>query len=64
MRKGRLNGPAYWDWEIGPALNHPDFFDDSTGSYEKSPAQSLTGAGFESILAANDPRIIELAPQR
>lgn len=47
--------------EFFNAFNHTNFSTDNTGSRSKSPIQTVTGAGFGNILAANDPRIIQLA---
>jgi hypothetical protein len=47
--------------EIFNTFNHTNLSTDSTGSRSKSPIQTVTGAGFGNILAANDPRIIQLA---
>jgi hypothetical protein len=47
--------------ELFNTFNHTNFMNDSTGSRAKSPVQSVTGAGFGTILGASDPRIIQLA---
>jgi hypothetical protein len=52
---------AQFRGELFDAFNHTNFMNDNTGAYFKSPVQTYTGAGFGNILAANDPRIIQLA---
>jgi hypothetical protein len=47
--------------ELFNAFNHPNFATDNTNSAAKSPVQTVSSAGFGNILAANDPRIIQLA---
>jgi len=47
--------------EFFNTFNHANFSTDNTGSRAKSPIQSVSGAGFGNILAANDPRIIQMA---
>lgn len=47
--------------EFFNTFNHTNFSVDNTGSRAKSPIQTTTGAGFGTIQAANDPRIIQLA---
>jgi hypothetical protein len=47
--------------ELFNSLNHTNFSTDNTGSRAKSPVQTVTSGGFGNILAANDPRIIQLA---
>lgn len=47
--------------ELFNTFNHPNFATDSTNSAAKSPVQTVSSAGFGNILAANDPRIIQLA---
>ena len=47
--------------ELFNAFNHTNFMNDDAGSYSKSPVQTYTGAGFDNILAVNDPCIVQLA---
>ena len=47
--------------EFFNTFNHTNFSTDNTGSNAKSPVQTVSSAGFGNILAANDPRIIQLA---
>jgi hypothetical protein len=47
--------------ELFNAFNHTNFSTDNTGSRAKSPVQTVSAGGFGNILAANDPRIIQLA---
>jgi hypothetical protein len=46
--------------EFFNTFNHTNFATDNTGSRAKSPVQTVASAGFGNILAANDPRIIQL----
>jgi hypothetical protein len=47
--------------ELFNAFNHTNFMNDNTGSNSKNPVQTYNAGGFGNILAANDPRIIQLA---
>ena len=47
--------------ELFNAFNHTNFMVSNTGSSSQNPVQTTTAAGFGNILAANDPRIIQLA---
>ena len=47
--------------ELFHAFNHTNFMVGNTGSSSQNPVQTSTAEGFGNILAANDPRIIQLA---
>ncbi len=47
--------------EFFNTFNHTNFSTDNTGSNAQAPVQTVSSAGFGNILAANDPRIIQLA---
>jgi hypothetical protein len=47
--------------ELFNTFNHSNFALPNTGALGQSPVTTTTSAGFGNILAANDPRIIQLA---
>ncbi len=47
--------------EFFNTFNHTNFSTDNTGSNAKNPVQTVSSAGFGNILAANNPRIVQLA---
>jgi Carboxypeptidase regulatory-like domain len=47
--------------EFFNTFNHPDFATDANGTNAKTPVQTVSGAGFGNILAANNPRILQFA---
>jgi hypothetical protein len=47
--------------EFFNTFNHTNFSTDNTGSNARAPVQTVSSAGFGNILAANDPRIVQLA---
>jgi hypothetical protein len=47
--------------EFFNTFNHPNFATDANGTNAKTPVQTVSGAGFGNILAANNPRIMQFA---
>jgi hypothetical protein len=47
--------------ELFNTFNHTNLMTTDMGVSSSNPVTTVTGAGFGNILAANDPRIIQLA---
>ena len=47
--------------ELFNALNHTNFASTNGTALNQNPVTTVSSAGFGNILAANDPRIIQLA---
>lgn len=47
--------------ELFNVFNHTNFATTNTGALNQNPVTTVTSGGFGNILAANDPRIIQLA---
>ena len=47
--------------ELFNAFNHTNFATPNTGALGQNPVTTVSSAGFGNILAAGDPRIIQLA---
>ena len=70
--KGFLGGPGLFNWDMGVFKNFPlterwklqfrgEFFNTFNRANFQNPVTTVSGAGFGTILSANDPRILQLA---